>query len=57
MAWQDEVDGGGLGLYLHNGHLQANMVLRWLDDGARVESEATVELKPKILLLFVTPST
>ena len=32
------------GLNLRNGHLQANMVQRWLDDGARVESEATVPL-------------
>ncbi len=40
---QDEVEGQGLGLYLKDGHLQANLVQRWLDDGARVESEATVE--------------
>ena len=36
--------GRALGLYLKDGHLQANLVQRWLDDGARVESEATVEL-------------
>jgi hypothetical protein len=41
---QDEVDGQGLGLYIKAGHLQANLVQRWLDDGARVESEGTVEL-------------
>jgi hypothetical protein len=41
---QDEVEGQGIGLYLKDGHLQANLVQRWLDDGARVESEATVEL-------------
>ncbi len=41
---QDQVDGGGLGLYLKDGHVQANLVQRWLDDGARAESEATVEL-------------
>jgi hypothetical protein len=39
---QDEPDGQGLGLYLKDGHLQANMVQRWLDDGARVESIAAV---------------
>jgi hypothetical protein len=41
---QDEVEGQGLGFYLKDGHLQANLVQRWLDDGARVESEAVVEL-------------
>ena len=40
----DEADGEGFGLYLKDGHLQANMVQRWLDDGARVESEATIQL-------------
>jgi hypothetical protein len=41
---KDEAEGAGWGLYLHDGHLQVNMVQRWLDDGARVESEATVPL-------------
>jgi len=41
---QDENEGQGYGLYLKNGHLQGNMVQRWLDDGARVESKGTVEL-------------
>ena len=41
---QDENEGQGIGLYLKDGHLQANLVQRWLDDGARVESEAAVEL-------------
>ena len=41
---QDEAEGQGLGIYLKNGHLQANLVQRWLDDGARVESESTVAL-------------
>ena len=36
---EDEPEGQGFGLYLKDGHLQANMVQRWLDDGARVESE------------------
>src|SRR5579871_616579 len=41
---QDESEGQGLSLDLKDGHVQANFVQRWLDDGARVESEATVEL-------------
>lgn len=41
---KDEVEGQGLGLYLKDGHLQANLVQRWLDDGARVESESAVAL-------------
>jgi hypothetical protein len=41
---KDENEGQGYGLYLKNGHLQANMVQRWLDDGARIESKTTVEL-------------
>ena len=41
---QDEPEGSGFGLNLRNGHLEANLVLRWLDDGARVESESTVPL-------------
>src|SRR5205085_10667498 len=34
----------GYGLYLKNGKGQANLVLRWLDDGARVETVKPVEL-------------
>jgi hypothetical protein len=41
---KDEPEGSGWGFYLHDGHLQANLVQRWLDDGARVESEVTVPL-------------
>jgi hypothetical protein len=41
---QDDPEGQGFGLYLKDGHLQGNLVLRWLDDGARVESNATVPL-------------
>jgi hypothetical protein len=41
---KDEPEGSGWSLNLHDGHIQANMVQRWLDDGARVESEATVPL-------------
>ncbi|MFN7996866.1 MAG: DUF1553 domain-containing protein [Bryobacteraceae bacterium] len=40
----DESEGGGFGLYLKDGHVQANMVQRWLDDGARVESQESVPL-------------
>jgi hypothetical protein len=40
----DQVEGGGFGLHLKDGHLQAVLVQRWLDDGARAQSEATVEL-------------
>jgi mono/diheme cytochrome c family protein len=40
----DEKEGQGLGLYLKDGHLQANLVQRWLDDGARVESKSAVEV-------------
>jgi hypothetical protein len=41
---EDESEGQGFGLDLKDGHLQANLVLRWLDDGARVESKTAVEL-------------
>jgi mono/diheme cytochrome c family protein len=34
----------GYGLYLKNGKVQANLVLRWLDDGARVETVKPIEL-------------
>ena len=41
---QDEAEGQGWRSDLKDGHLQASLVLRWLDDGARVESEASVPL-------------
>ncbi|MEO5739781.1 MAG: DUF1553 domain-containing protein, partial [Vicinamibacterales bacterium] len=34
----------GYGLYLKNGQVQANLILRWLDDGARVETVKPIEL-------------
>jgi len=40
----DEPEGKGFGLFLKDGHLAANLIQRWLDDGVRVESEATVPL-------------
>jgi len=40
----DEPEGKGFGLVLSSGHLGANLLQRWLDDGVRVESEATVPL-------------
>jgi hypothetical protein len=40
----DEPEGKGFGLVLTNGHLGANLIQRWLDDGVRIESEATVPL-------------
>lgn len=41
---QDRAEGQGFGLYLKSNHLQAALVQRWLDDGARLESETTVPL-------------
>ena len=41
---QDEPEGQGFALYLKDGNLHASMVQRWLDDGARVESESAVPL-------------
>ncbi|MDQ6706271.1 MAG: DUF1549 domain-containing protein, partial [Acidobacteriota bacterium] len=41
---QDETQGQGFGLYLKDGHLQGILAMRWLDDGARVESESTIPL-------------
>lgn len=41
---KDEAEGQGFSLHLKDGHLQASLVQRWLDDGARVESDAAVEL-------------
>jgi len=40
----DDAEGQGWGLVLKNGHLRASLIQRWLDDGARVETEATVPL-------------
>ena len=40
----DEPEGKGFGLFLKDGHLAANLIQRWLDDGVRLESEATVPL-------------
>jgi hypothetical protein len=39
----DEPEGQGFGLHLKEGRLQAWLVQRWLDDGARVETETSVE--------------
>ena len=41
---QDDAEGQGWAVYLKDGRLQAGLVLRWLDDGARVESDAPVPL-------------
>jgi hypothetical protein len=41
---QDIDQGSGFGLYLKDGKVAATMVLRWLDDGARVSTEATLPL-------------
>jgi hypothetical protein len=40
----DDAQGQGWALVLKNGRLQASFIQRWLDDGARVESEAVVPL-------------
>ncbi|MBK5293050.1 MAG: DUF1553 domain-containing protein [Acidobacteriia bacterium] len=40
----DELEAEGYGLYLKDGKLQVNMVTRWLDDCARVETEDRVQL-------------
>jgi len=41
---KDVEEEAGYGLYLKNGNVQANLVLRWLDDGARVETVKPMEL-------------
>ena len=41
---KDAEEEAGYGLYLKNGKVQANLILRWLDDGARVETVTGVEL-------------
>jgi hypothetical protein len=40
----DEVEGKGFALYLRDGHLAASLIQRWLDDGVRLESEASIPL-------------
>jgi hypothetical protein len=40
----DDPEGKGFALFLKDGHLSANLIQRWLDDGVRIESEATVPL-------------
>jgi Protein of unknown function (DUF1553)/Protein of unknown function (DUF1549)/Concanavalin A-like lectin/glucanases superfamily/Planctomycete cytochrome C len=40
----DVTEGGGYGLYLKDGKLQANLVARWLDDAIRVETEQPLDL-------------
>ena len=41
---KDAEEDTGYGLYLKDGKLQANLILRWLDDGARVETVKPIEL-------------
>jgi hypothetical protein len=41
---KDIEEEAGYGLYLKNGKVQANLILRWLDDGARVETVKPIEL-------------
>jgi hypothetical protein len=41
---KDVEEESGYGLYLKDGKLQANLIVRWLDDGARVETVKPVEL-------------
>src|SRR6185436_15784310 len=40
----DEAEGKGFALVLRDGHVGANLIQRWLDDGVRVESVETVPL-------------
>jgi hypothetical protein len=40
----DEPEGKGFALFLKDGHLAANLLQRWLDDGVRIESEESVPL-------------
>ena len=42
----DEAEGKGFSLVLKDGHLGANLMQRWLDDGVRVESEASRAAEP-----------
>ena len=41
---KDVEEEAGYGLYLKDGKVQANLILRWLDDGARVETVKPIEL-------------
>ena len=41
---KDVEEDTGYGLYLKNGKVQANLILRWLDDGARVETLKPIAL-------------
>ena len=41
---KDVEEEAGYGLYLKSGKVQANLILRWLDDGARVETVKPIEL-------------
>jgi hypothetical protein len=41
---KDVEEDTGYGLYLKDGKLQANLILRWLDDGARVETVRPIAL-------------
>jgi hypothetical protein len=41
---KDVEEESGYGLYLKDGKVQANLILRWLDDGARVETVRPIEL-------------
>jgi len=41
---KDSEEESGYGLYLKGGKVQVNLILRWLDDGARVETVKPVEL-------------
>ena len=41
---KDVEEESGYGLYLKDGKLQANLIVRWLDDGARVETVKPVSL-------------
>ena len=41
---KDAEEEAGYGLYLKSGKVQANLILRWLDDGARVETVKPIGL-------------
>ncbi len=42
---QEVPEGAGFGLYLKDGKVQANLVVRWLDDAVRVEAEGALALQ------------
>ena len=54
---KDEFEGQGISLCLHDGHLQANLVQRWLDDGGRIESEETVQLNRRSHVMLTYDGT